>query len=206
MRNSRPDFALPLVLAALFAAFVFHAGTGFASADPHPELAEFAGDWRLVESEGSRVSRMTAIDRAIGDLSWVVRKMAAPILRRTTKPPPRMQFIWDGQRLEQLVVRPGGKDEARPVEPGSGGVEDTDSRGEPMTVSWQWTGSGLRVNWAQHQAYGHNLYRVDPDSETLVVKHTIQVTGISDVEPIIYESRFGRRGLPAVSAGLDPVD
>jgi hypothetical protein len=206
MRNFRPDFCLHLVVTALFAAFVFHAGAGFASADPHPRLAEFAGDWRLLDTEGGRVSRMTAIDRAIGDLSWVVRKMAAPILRRTTAPPPRMQFTWDGRRLEQLVVRSEGKEEARPVELDAEVVEDTDSRGEPMTVSWQWTGSGLRVNWAQNQAYGHNLYRVDSDSETLVVKHTIQVTGISDVNPIIYESRFGRRGLPAVSAGLDSID
>jgi len=206
MRSSRPGLSIHLVVPALFAAFVFQAGTGFASADPNPQLAAFAGDWRLVDLEVGRASRMTAIDRAIGGLSWVVRKMAAPVLRRTTKPPPRMQFIWDGQRLEQRVVRPEGRDEARPIELDTEIVEGKDSRGEPMTASWQWTGSGLKLSWAQNQAYGHNLYRVDPDSETLVVQHTIQVTGISDVEPIVYESRFGRGHLPSVSAGLDSVD
>ena len=206
MRSSRFGSSIRFLVPALFAVFVFQSGAGFASADPDPALAEFAGDWRLVDLEVGRASRMTAIDQAIGGLSWVVRKMAAPVLRRTTKPPQRMQFIWDGQQLEQRVPRPEGRDEARAVELDMEIAEGKDSRGEPMTASWQWTGSGLKLSWAQNQAYGHNLYRVDSESETLVVRHTIHVTGISDVEPIIYESRFDRRVLPSVSAGLSPAD
>lgn len=186
----------------LFAASVFSAEAGFSSADPLPDLADFEGDWSQVDPDVDRASRMSAIDHAVNGLSWVVRKMAAPVLRRSTAPPPRIQFIWDGEKLVQRVTESRGES-ARAVELDADAHPGLDSRGEPMMASWQWTDSGLQLSWAQTQAHGHNVYRVDPESKTLVVQHTIHVTAISDVEPIIFESRFGRQEPPAVSAELD---
>ena len=63
---------------------------------------------------------------------------------------------------------------------------------------------GLRVDWEQHQANGNNIYWIDPSSRTLVVEHTINVTAISNIAPIIYVSRFDRLDLPVASVATPP--
>ena len=64
----------------------------------------------------------------------------------------------------------------------------------PFTWAWTQTPAGLRVRWEQHQAHGSNVYHVDEDTDRarLIVRHTINVTALSDVEPIVYVSRFER--------------
>jgi hypothetical protein len=185
--------------AALAAALVLCAGVGFSSAEPTEELADFEGDWRQLDPELDQESRVSAIDHAIGGLSWVTRTMAGPMLRRTTAPPPRMQFVWDGGRFQQRILEREGS-RVREIELDRGALDGKDMRGEPVTRSWGWTEDGLRLSWVQHQARGHNTYRVDADSGTLIVEHTIQITAISDVEPIVFESRFGRQSPPPVAA------
>jgi hypothetical protein len=59
------------------------------------------------------------------------------------------------------------------------------------------------VRWQQHQAYGSNLYRLDGDA--LVVEHTIHVTALSDVAPIVYQSRFNRSETPRDASGIPNV-
>ena len=188
------------ILSHLFAVvFLLFAGLGFGSAEPNQELAVYDGDWSQLDSEQDRAARIEAIEDAIDDLSWVLRTMAGPMLRNTTAPPPRMQFVWDGQHLEQHIFEPEGP-RVRTIELGRESKDGRDAQGETLDATWHWTGDALRLNWAQHQAHGYNIYRVDPSTGTLIVKHMIQITAVSDVGPIVYESRFERQGLPTVAA------
>jgi hypothetical protein len=186
----------------LIAFFLSCAGSAWAISNPADDLAAFEGDWSLVDSEHGDLARRSAIDEAAGGLSWVVRKFAVGALKKTTAPPPKIQFSWDGERLRQRVAGNGGE-RSRAIEIGGQPRDGKDSRGESFSSSWRWTDSGLQLNWVQHQAHGHNLYRVDSVSGTLVVQYMIQVDAISNMGPIVYESRFGRSDLPRISAGQD---
>jgi len=189
---------------------VMQIGPGFARADQTTVgLADLEGDWSQVDPEVNSASRLSAIDRAIGGLSWIVRKMAAPVLRRSTAPPARMQFIWDGEQLVQRIMETEGRNAARVVDPEAGPVAFTDKKGGSGTQTWRLTDLGLQMDWTQARAHGHNLYRVDPETKMLVIEHTIQVTAISNFEPIVFVSLFDRRDLPnlapVASAGIDSI-
>jgi hypothetical protein len=165
------------------------------------DLSSYQGRWEKIEDDEFDAARLSAIDSAINGLSWIVRRMAAGVLRKTTAPPPEMEFFWDGKRLHQALQ---GKDRAksRPVLLDGRLRSGKDPRGVPFSWAWAWTDGGLRVNWEQHQAIGNNVYRIDErDDHTLVVQHTIQVTAISNIEPIVYLSRFSRTDPPARAAG-----
>jgi hypothetical protein len=167
--------------------------------DLDDRLAEFDGVWQRIDLPDEDRARLASIDRAVEDLSWILRKMAGPVLRNSTAPPPKLDFFWDGERLHQRVESNGGRD-IRPVEFGAEPVERLDPRGEPFMSQWTWTAEGLQVRWEQRQARGSNLYRIDPRDQTLRVQHLIQVTALDDVSPIEYSSRFRRASLPSVSA------
>ena len=179
------------------------AWSGEPAASLHPsasELALYDGLWRRLDDSDEDRLRLRSIDAAIQNLSWIVRRMAAGVLKKSTAPPPEMRFSWDGAQLHQLV--PAGSDEAsrRPVELDAPPRILTDPRGEDFASTWSWTRDGLQVHWKQHQAHGSNLYRIEPHTERLVVEHRIQVTALSGVEPIVFRSHFGRESLPAVSS------
>lgn len=167
------------------------------------DLASYQGSWRQIGSDDAESARFTAIERAIGGLSWIVRKMAGGMLRSSTAPPRDMLFLWDGAQLYQSVDGKNGGF-TRPVELGGEPLVATDRRGEPFSSAWASTRNGIALMWEQKQAHGRNVYWIADDGETLVVEHTINITGLSGIEPIVYESRFGRRDLPEVAAEGDP--
>lgn len=154
-------------------------------------LALFQGYWQRADSEQSESARISSIDKAIDGLTWVVRKMAGGVLRSTTKPPSEVQFVWDGSALHQRVDGDNGSF-TRPVQLGADPIEAIDDRGDSFTSSWEMADEALSLTWEQHQAYGQNLYRLDPDGQTLEIEHIINVTALSGVEPIVYRSRFKR--------------
>lgn len=166
---------------------------GIAAESAGVDLSAYAGHWRRVDDGKSEAARLLAIDEAISGLSWILRKMAAGVLRSTTMPPPELEFVWDNDRLYQRVEGPDGL-VTRPVLPGGEPRTGEDRRGVPFTWAWTHTPDGLRVRWEQHQAYGSNVYHVDQgdDRSHLIVRHTINVTALSNVEPIVYFSRFER--------------
>ncbi|MFO0687519.1 MAG: hypothetical protein U0900_02315 [Myxococcota bacterium] len=166
-------------------------------------LQDFDGRWTQRDAGRDDVARRAAIDTAIQPLAWVVRKMAGGVLHATTAPESTVHFIWDGARLHQrLEARRGAI--TRPVEPGAPPTTSTDGRGEPFEGQWIWTPDGLQFSWRQHQAFGANLYRVDPVRHELTIDHSIHVTALEGVQPIRFQSRFIQAGLPAVSAGAAP--
>lgn len=194
-------------LAASLACVLLATSPGTAQAESSPltptaladRLAAFDGVWQRIELPDEDHARLASIDRAIDDLSWILRKMAGPVLRNSTAPPPKLDFFWDGERLYQRVEINGDRD-IRPVELGTEPVERLDPRGEPFVSQWAWTAEGLQVQWEQRQARGTNLYRIDPRDQSLRVRHLIQITALDDVSPIEYSSRFRRTPLPSVSA------
>ena len=191
-----------LLLAAAGAESADVPGTTHAvpSPAPPPPLSAYHGDWRRIADPDADSRRMVSIDFAISDLSWLVRQMAAGVLKKTTQPPEMMKFNWDGAQLHQRTLGDAG-DFDRPVKIGGEPEVLIDQRGEDFSSHWTWTDSGLQVNWIQEKAYGSNLYRVDEQDQTLVVEHRIHVTAISSIGPIVYESRFDRADPPAVSMG-----
>jgi hypothetical protein len=169
------------------------------------DLSGFEGHWQRIEVRESDTARESAIARAVSGLSWIVRKFAGGTLNRSTAPPAELQFAWDGGQLHQGLADENGGFSRRIELDGELRVLK-DSRGVDFASSWVWTGQGLRLRWEQHQANGNNIYRLDEDAEVLIVEHTINVTAISNIEPIVFRSRFSRTDLPArAAAGLDHV-
>lgn len=176
-----------------------------ASAAPHALLSVYDGLWRRIDDPAAETARLAEIDGAVGELSWLLRRMATGLLRKTTVPPAELRFVWDGRALTQRVDGAMGRIE-RPVEPGGVPVERIDARGEPFVSHWRWTPDGLSVHWEQRQARGDTLYRLDPADERLLrVEHTLEITAIRGIPPIVYRSTFAR--LEATSAvPSDPRD
>jgi hypothetical protein len=169
------------------------------------DLSGFEGHWQRIEVLESDAARESAIAGAVSGLSWIVRKFARSNLNESTTPPPELQFAWDGERLHQGLADDNGGF-SRPIELDGELRVLKDSRGVDFASSWLWTGQELRLRWEQHQAYGSNIYRLDEDAGILVVEHTINVTAISNIDPIVFHSRFSRTDLPArAAAGLDRV-
>lgn len=182
-----------------------------ATLDPHmappgpAELVPYDGRWTRIPDDEADALRLSNIDTAIEDLSWIVRGMAGGVLKKSTAPPSEMRFTWDGEGLHQLLSSNRGELK-RPVRLDGNSEILIDERGEDFSSSWTWTRAGLQVNWVQAQAYGSNVYRVDPADQTLFVEHRIHITGMSGIDPIVFHSRFARIELPAISAAADPTE
>ena len=181
------------------------ASLGMPAAAEDDGLRVFHGQWERIVDDSADEARISSIQAATGDLSWLVRKMASGVLEDSTQPPGHLAFRPDSDGLRQHVRGPNGEFD-RPVVVGVGPTRHTDPGGEETTIEWKRTPEGLEVHWAQSQAYGRNLYRVDEDSQTLHVEHRIQVTAIDGVAEIVYDSRFGRSALPQVSSAPPTLD
>jgi hypothetical protein len=196
------------ILGALFLFLVGFASTvAFVSAAPSAaassnasltiDLSDYEGHWQRIDDDGGHEARMSAIGHALENLSWIMRKFASPILRKTTTPPIEMNFVWDGQRLFQGVEGKTGS-LSRAIDLDGEFVVAKDHRGVDYSSAWTWTDSGLRLRWEQHQAVGNNIYRIDSRDHTLIVEHTIIITAISNVQPIVFRTRFSRI-IPAIA-------
>ena len=167
------------------------------------ELLRFAGSWSRVADATADAERMAAIDAALADLSWLVRKMASGVLRESTAPPPEVRFVWEGDRLVQHLAV-DGEVLVRPVELtesfGIGSAEG--SSAEPR---WRWREGRLEVYWTRDQARGATRFRYEPSDDSLHVAYEIHVTALEGVAPIHYGSRFRRHGPPGTAAAPGAV-
>jgi len=170
-----------------------------AMANESVPLDAFDGRWQRIADESEDAARLSSIDSALEDLSWLVRRMASGILSKSVTPAGEIAFVWDGEALHQRVQGPNGQID-RPVHFDAGPRQQKDGRGEDTTVEWRRTSEGLEVHWTQSQAFGHNVYRLDSDDQILHVEHRIQVTAIDGVDEIVHSARFERESLPAVSS------
>ena len=165
-------------------------------------LASYDGEWNRVENVDADQIRLESIDAAISDLSWIVRRMVAGVLKGTTSPPTEVAFSWDGAALHQVVDGTNGNFK-RAVKFDAEPQLLTDHRGEDFTSEWRWTEAGIEVHWTQSQAFGSNLYQLAGDG-SMRIEHRIQVTALDGIGPIVYESTFNRDTLAARQAPLTP--
>ena len=202
--------AISVLLTGLFASLVVLCAFPIAAASSNTtvnvDLSEYQGHWQRIDDDGANEARFSAIGHALEGLSWIMRKFASPILRKTTTPPTRMDFTWDGNQLHERVEGANGNF-SRAITLDGAEFVAKDSRGVEFSSAWSWTEAGLLVRWEQHQAVGNNIYRIDPQDQILIVEHTIIVTAISNVEPIIFLSRFSRSDSVAlVDSGEEQAD
>ena len=167
-----------------------------------PNLMAFDGNWERIDQARDDESRVAAIDRAVDGISWLMRGIAGGVLRRSTRPPSEIKFVWDGSELQELA-RDKEDSRLRPIRLDGNARLAQDDSGE-VSLSWHPAPQGMRLYWEQHQAHGSNVYWVDEAGDVLIVEHTIQITAISNVEPIVYQSHFMRRELPHISAAPNP--
>ncbi len=182
--------------------FAFPVTAACSNASIAIDLSGYEGHWQRIEDNNDTQARLSAIGRALEGLSWIMRQFASPILKKSTAPPTEMDFAWDGQRLYQGVEGKNGQF-SRAIDLDGDLVVAQDSRGVDFSSAWTWTGSGLNLRWEQHQAIGHNVYRIDSRDDTLIIEHTIIVTAISNVKPIVFRSRFSRIGQESLPATAD---
>jgi hypothetical protein len=155
------------------------------------DLSEYAGHWERIQDDHMDEARLSAIGHALEGLSWIMRQFAIPFLQKTTTPHTEMDFVWDGQLLHQSATGTNGHD-VRAINLDGAALVAKDNRGVEFTSAWTWTGSDLRLSWEQHQATGSTVFRMGTDDLTLTVEHTINVTTISNVSPIVFLSHFVR--------------
>jgi len=192
------EFAMLLIVAASSVGFEAGATSDIAK----PSLMAFDGNWEQIDQARDEERRVAAIDRAVGSMSWLIRGFAGRVLRTSTRPPSEIKFIWDGSELQELA-RDESEEQYRPIRLDGHTRLAQDDNGE-VSLSWHPAPQGMRLHWKQHQAHGSNVYRIEEAGDILIVEHTIQVTAISNIEPIVYQSHFMRRELPHISAAPSP--
>lgn len=183
-----------LAIGAITCAAIGVASARPAAADGAPSLAAFAGGWTRVRVEEDEAQRISAIRAAIAGLSWITRQFAGPILESTTSPPRGYEFALDDTRL---LMAPRGEP-LRPL-PLDGSADSSEGPRGTFTRRARLVDGAIETRWEQSEATGVNVFRLD-DEGTLVIDHTIHVTGLEGVETIQYRARF-RRAPDVASSG-----
>ena len=150
-------------------------------------FAPFAGKWHLVEVEGEHEERIGEVDRAVGDLNWVMRSIARPMLRKAVTPPDAYEFALIDERLHFAA-------QGNPLRPLRFDGSETESEGPRGTVKHRARNHGEQIEtlWQTSEGEGGSRFRVIDDGQTLLVESTLQITAISGVEAIVTQTRFRR--------------
>lgn len=182
-----PARSLVLALLVCLLHLVVIGAPALAETPAASELDPFDGAWERVAIEEDDAQRLSAIDSAIAGMSWLMRKMAAPILRSTTSPPTRYEFVVTEPEL--LLGQRGKEPWPLPLDGRERSGEGP--RGTFKSLS-HFENGAIETEWVVTEARGSNRYTISEDGETLVVQHMIQITRLAGVEPIHYRSRFQR--------------
>ena len=187
-----PTAVAPRVILLALGAILL-AAPALAEAPPVAELGAFHGAWERVAVEEDDTTRLSAIDSAVSGLSWLKRKMAAPILRATTSPPARYEFVVSEPAL---LFGERGKP-PRPLP-----LDGTERRGEgprgEFSAQSRLIDGAIETEWVVEDARGSNRYTVTDGGETLLVEHSIEITALEGVEKFAYQTRFQR--IPTVAS------
>lgn len=167
------------------------------------DLARFDGLWHRIEVEQDDDVRLSTIDWALEQLSWLLRTMVGKVLRQKTAPPSELHFVWEDGRLYQQRTLQNGEVLRRLVVPDGRMRPDVDG----VEIAWQASPSALRLDWIQQQARGSSVYRLGsgrsqpgqqepPEAGAghggLLVEYEIQVTAVEDIRPVAFLAHFDR--------------
>jgi hypothetical protein len=155
-------------------------------------LAAFDGEWLLVTVKEDE-ARLLAIDSALSELSWIVRAIVRPILRRATVPPERYLFQVDAAGIALGESR----SELRRLSL-DGAEHPYEDDGRSLSVSATTREGAIDTRWQTAQAHGSALFRTEDNGATLLVESALDITALSNVETIRYQARFSRA--PTVSS------
>lgn len=159
------------------------------------DLRSLPGRWQRIDVDRDDASRLRGISSATSKLSWLMRSMSRPILRRSIVSPAEYLF---SRSADGLQMAPLGS-EPRPLN--LDGIEREflrDSR--TITLSSHQLGDAIEQRWRTKQGFGTITFRLVDDGRTLLVDNIIQVTAISGIAPIHYQAHFERHtDLPPVS-------
>jgi len=185
------------------------------------DLARFDGLWHRIEVEQDDDVRLSTIDWALEQLSWLLRTMVGKVLRQKTAPPSELHFVWEDGRLYQQRTLENGEVLRRLVVPDGRMRPDVDG----VEIAWQASPSALRLDWIQKQARGSSVYRLDPGPSQpgdpgepeapaaatragsgMLVEYEIQVTAVEDIRPVAFLAHFdrARAGAPASEPANPP--
>ena len=153
----------------------------------NPSLFEsFGGRWQRVTPDEDD-ERLSAIAAAVADMSWLMRGVAAPILRRSTVPPPHYLF-----ELQPAGIAMASRDRPLRLLVLDGVERSVDGDRGTVIVSAVQLENAIETRWKTDQAHGSNTFRLDDGGTTLVVESVMQITALSGVQPIRYQVRFAR--------------
>ena len=150
-------------------------------------LADYEGKWLRV-SPDEDASRLDAIDTAVADLPWLMRKVAGPALHRQTVPPPGYVFELQSDglamaRIDRELRRLALDNVERQFETERGTV----------TLSSLQLQDAIQARWKTPNAEGSNTFRLVDGGSTLLVEYMMQITAISGIDRIRYQARFAQK-------------
>jgi len=180
------------------------------------DLARFDGLWHRIEVEQDDDVRLSTIDWALEQLSWLLRTMVGKVLRQKTVPPSELHFVWEDGRLYEQRTLEDGEVQRRLVVPDGRMRPDADG----IEIAWQASPSALRLDWIQQQARGSSVYRLAPGSSQpgqqdaaaagagrsgMLVEYEIQVTAVEDIRPVTFLAHFDRSRADRAKAERAPA-
>ena len=89
LRGSR-KLPFEIMVIGLFASLLLNLAlpiSAFGANESLVDLSAYEGHWQRIDEGDSDEARLSAIGTALESLSWLMRRMASPILRKTTAPP-----------------------------------------------------------------------------------------------------------------------
>jgi hypothetical protein len=150
-------------------------------------ISSLPGRWQRIDVDRDDASRLRGISSATSRLSWLMRSMSRPSLRRLIVSPEEYHF---SRSAEGLAMAPHGS-EPRPLSlDGTEREFERDSR--TITLSSHHLGDAIEQRWRTQQGFGTITFRLVDDGRTLLVDNIIQVTAISGIAPIHYQAHFER--------------
>lgn len=150
-------------------------------------LAGYEGKWQRI-SPDEDASRLDAIDRAIADLPWLMRKVAGPALHRQTVPPAGYVFELQSDGLAMARI------DREPRRLALDNVErQLETERGSVTLSSLQLKDAIEARWKTPKAEGSNTFRLVDGGSTLLVEYMMQINAISGIDRIRYQARFARR-------------
>ncbi|MCA9718904.1 MAG: hypothetical protein KC468_29820 [Myxococcales bacterium] len=153
-------------------------------ADP---AARLTGTFRFVGGERQRSALRDAIDKAVEQLSWVIRGIGRSRLEAVTKIPPAVTFEIGASTIKMTYF-------GRPtVEAPADGtfVQRTDPQGKPMRVSFTMRGDTLVQKFEGENGVRTNRVTVSEDGQRMTVRVSLESKRLQD--PLKYTLSY-RRG------------
>jgi hypothetical protein len=166
-------------------AIVLLAGAAIAPAPSASQSASLDGDYQYVAEGSDDINR--AIEQAIASMNFITRPVARSRLRKTNLPYRTLRI---SHTAAEVTTVPDSRDAVTSPADGSP-IRWRREDGEMLTVTTRWEGESLRQTFVADDGQRVNLYSLEPDGRTLLMRVT--VTSPRLPKPLTYAVRYARR-------------